>query len=96
METGTVGEKLKQKLQNNPPLVGQKEQNLKDSGSINISSSTKSLSSSGFSLNITHTDLNELLLHNTWNCFLSKHSGAEKRVIDFPADKYSAKALESF
>lgn len=36
VETGTVGEKLKQKLQSNPPLVGQKEQNLKDSGSINI------------------------------------------------------------
>ena len=38
LETGTVGEKLKQKFQSNPPLVGQKEQNLKDSGSINISS----------------------------------------------------------
>ena len=38
VETGTAGKKLKQKLQSNPPLVGQKEQNLKDSGSINISS----------------------------------------------------------
>ena len=38
LKTGTVGEKLKPKLQSNPPLVGQKEQNLKDSGSINFSS----------------------------------------------------------